>query len=261
MSNRDLRLDSDPDLFAVDNGVFDSSTGSVVFRAIQPDDVISKTAGWSYDPRMAAAHRQDVDRFMAAVLPDPAERRTFLKFAATLLSGRRHVRRFFLLTDATLETSGSSGKTALLRLLGEFFGRFGEYSSEVKDARAALLGSRLHAIDAVNRNTGVDESALGGGEADAAGIVMTCLFGECPRSIMADRRMLVIPMRTTFVSEPRVPGEVRVESGVCARFKDMRSALADVLVELYDNRDVAFSDDNIPLSMLLTKDSFKVTTK
>jgi len=289
------RLDKNLDLFAVDNGVFDSSTGSVVFRAIHPNDLISKTktAGWSYDPQMAAAHRHDVDRFLSTTLPDPAERQIFLRFVATLLSGRRRVLRFLMLSD-TPESSGS-GKTSLLRLLGEFFGTFGTYTSEVSKyfmrathnrgrnghsaELAALEGKRLICIDAVQRNMDVDEGTLGlvsggattvsgrrynsnrGFEFDwQAGIIITCTAGNCPRRILEDRvlfgRMLVIPMRSKFVSgDLQDPNDVRIEHGIGAMFNDMRSALADVLVELYDNRDVAFSDDEIPISMVQMKES------
>jgi hypothetical protein len=56
------RLDSNLDLFAVDNGVFDSSKGGLpLFRPIQPEDMIATTAGWSYDQELAKKHRLDVE--------------------------------------------------------------------------------------------------------------------------------------------------------------------------------------------------------
>jgi hypothetical protein len=285
-------LDRNPNLFAADNGVFDSSTGSIVFRAIKPDDMISKTAGWSYDPQMAAARRQDVDKFMKTIFPDDDERRIFLKFVATLLSGSRNVKRFVLLAD-TPGTEWNSGKTTLMHLLGGFFGRFCHYGGakfltrsqrdhghdvglQMKDGCRLLVAdeviNRRYAIDNNMLRTVVDGPALVSGRAFRtrrlfsffwqAGIILTCNEGGCPEGILTDQtlfnqRMLVIPMRTKFVcTEPKEPNEVRINQDIYKTFKDMRSALSDVFMELYDNRDEAFSDDNIPISMVQMKESF-----
>lgn len=129
------KLDANPDLFAVDNGVFDMArVGGDAngceggrFRPIAPTDWVGTTAGWSYDPEMAKEHRADVESFLSQVLPVPEEREAVLSYFAGLLSGRRIVRKFMVFTD---RRAGANGKSTLAYLMTSFFGAYAKSSTK-----------------------------------------------------------------------------------------------------------------------------------
>jgi hypothetical protein len=281
------RLDSNCRLFPVDNGVFDSSSRPIAFRAIRPEDEISRTAGWSYDANAGAAerNREDLDAYLSQVFPIPEERAIVLKFFANLLSGCRNAKKFLILAG---RPGGSNGKSTFLELMRRFFGNLSSWDGarvmrrpRVQRGRnghseelAAIKGKRLLVADNMNRNDSLDEGALclyAGGMAKAAGrhrgssnmfsfdwqagMVIVLLGGECPRYDMADRtlyrRMLVAPMRTKFVAaDPSGPNEVRVDRSVTAMFPRLLSALADLFMELYENSDGPFEISSLPASMV-----------
>ena len=101
----------------------------------------------------------------------------------------------------------------------------------------------------LKRVTGGTGVQVGGGDAERhdslwqAGIVLVFNEGDLPSYDQADLafrdRLLFAPMRSTFVKAlpHQSPAEDKwtfeVDLGVCARFSEWRSALADVLVEHY----------------------------
>ncbi len=59
------KLNGNLDLFPVANGVFDmTNNAAATFRKIRPEDYVSSTAEWEYDPELAREHRPEVDQFL-----------------------------------------------------------------------------------------------------------------------------------------------------------------------------------------------------
>lgn len=287
-------LDANLDLFATSNGVFDSSAevllangGRPVFRPIKKDDYISKTTGWAYDADKAKEHRAEVDDFLAKILPVPEERRVVLAFFATLLSGRRELKKFLVLTD---RRSGNNGKTSLMTLVLTFLGSYGKINTKFvcrgafdrdRDSHDAGLepikGVRLIAAEELKKSMTLDEGFLKS-KAGGAGIVVegrrcgtsdqfryvwqaafVLVFneGDCPKFDQEDTafvgRMLVAPMRSKFVEVlPQDGGEsnewtYKVDTSITGKFSKWTSALADVLLDHFGAIGHVF--DQLPVAM------------
>jgi phage/plasmid-associated DNA primase len=246
------KLDESLDLFAVSNGCFDmSNVDSSLspherFRPIGPRDYISKTAGYEFSAEEAAAHRADVERFLAQVFPVAEERRIILSYFASLLSGKRRVKKFLVLTD---RRSGNNGKTTVLDLFRSTFGECytavdtkfvcrGSFDRD-RDSHDAgtepFQGKRLVVAEELKNTMKLDDAMLkrltGGAHTVVtgrrcgssarysftwqAGFVLIFNEGDCPQFDAGDtafmERMLVAPMRSKFVA-PRSRGESRGES-------------------------------------------------
>eukprot|EP00798_Chlamydomonas_sp_ICE-L_P009897 gene9897-biopygen7092 len=91
-------LDNNPDLFAVNNGVFDSSSrDTVVFRNVEMTDNISRCAKGitrEEDNYHLQRLQGELDDFLRKVMPVDEERDVVLAFFAGLLSGRRKEKKF-----------------------------------------------------------------------------------------------------------------------------------------------------------------------
>eukprot|EP00798_Chlamydomonas_sp_ICE-L_P022096 gene22096-biopygen30785 len=100
-------LDINPSLFAIKNGVFDTSlrdTDTVVFRKIEMDDNISMCAKCEYqeeDNQQLQQCKKELDDFFLQILPVEEKHDVVLGFFAGLLSGRRNEKKFLALTDKT----------------------------------------------------------------------------------------------------------------------------------------------------------------
>ena len=236
-------LDASLDIFALDNGCFDSSEKSSrpVFRPLKMDDYVSTTAGWSYDILLAKAHRKEVDEFFEKVMPIPEERHILLAYFASLLSGRREAKKFIVLTDFR---SGNNGKSTLLNLMKAFFGNmvhaktsfvckssFGKDKDSHDGGLEPLKGKRLIIAEELKGSMTLDEALLkqyaGGAGVDVegrccgsgkhfkytwqAGFALAFNEGDCPKFDQADgafmSRMMIAPARAKFVSsEAKVNG-------------------------------------------------------
>jgi phage/plasmid-associated DNA primase len=247
------KLDSNLDFFAVDNGVFDMR--DMRFRPIVPEDLISTTSGWSYDPELAKTHRAELEEYLAMMLPLPEERRVFLTYFALLLSGRRTAKKFMVLTD---RCGGNNGKSTLLTLMRMFFGEF-TYSAGVKflcmgsfvrdrDSHDAglngLCNKRLMVADEMKHTMQFDEATIkqltGGDDLVVqgrrcgtpiqfkyvwqAGIVIAFNEYECPRFDPGDvsfiNRMMIMPMRAKFVVKAKVGSRMHGGDGVIHALSD-----------------------------------------
>ncbi|MEW5315249.1 MAG: hypothetical protein WDW38_006693 [Sanguina aurantia] len=121
-------LDANLDLFAVSNGVFWLRDGMVQgFRPITTDDRVCTTAEWSYSAAEGQAKRGEVDTFLTQVFPVEAERRVVLSYVAHLMSGRRSVKKFLVLTD---KRAGNNGKSTFAKLVMRFFGPLSKSSTK-----------------------------------------------------------------------------------------------------------------------------------
>eukprot|EP00798_Chlamydomonas_sp_ICE-L_P000207 gene207-biopygen2182 len=210
------KLDSNPDLFAVNNGVFDSSSrDTVVFRKVEMTDNISRCAKWDYqgeDNHHLQRCKEELDDFLKKVMPVDEERDVVLAFFAGLLSGRRKEKKFLAFTD---KTSGDNGKSTLMALLGSFFDEYGSsngtkfitkgsFARSRDDHDAGLKpmkGVRLLVAEEMKPNIALDEALIkriAGGEGVRvggrscgtgnsfdflwqAGIVMVFNEGDCPK--------------------------------------------------------------------------------
>eukprot|EP00798_Chlamydomonas_sp_ICE-L_P027798 gene27798-biopygen5211 len=235
-------LDVNPDLFAVNNGVFDSlSRDNVVFRNVEITDNISRCAKWDYqgeeDNHNLQRCKEELDDFFLKILPVEEERDVVLSFFAGLLTGRRDEKKFLAFTE---KTSGDNGKSTLMTLMGSFFSSYkssngkkfltkGSFARSRDDHDAgleAMKGLRLLVADEMKSNIPLDEALIkniaGGegvciegrscGSADSfefiwqAGVVMVFNEGDCPKFDGGDnafvKRMIVVPMRSNFVQQP-----------------------------------------------------------
>ena len=279
------RLDSNLDLFAVDNGVFFWTGAGFEFRGIEPTDYITTTAGWAYDPEQAKTHRSELERFLGEVFPVADERKIVIGYFASLLSGRRSIRKFLILSD---ERSGSNGKTTVSKLMMMFFGEYAKSSTKFvcrasyeggRDSHGAgtepFKGKRLLVADELKHTMTIDEAMLkkytGGtnimvedrklGQSQwfkftwQAGIVLIFNEGDMPRMDVADEafvgRMVVAPMRSKFVDgQGSLDDEeytFRMNKDIDTTFKLWLPALAELLIDAFDTS--ALDEDKIPAAM------------
>jgi hypothetical protein len=277
------KLDANPDIFAVANGLFDWSTGE--FRPITPEDAVLTTTGWAYDAELAAAHRPDFEAFLQEVLPVAEEREVVLVFFARLLSGRRKEKKFMLMTD---RRAGNNGKSALLKLLERFFGGYamksvkfmcrGAFEQDRNSHDAGyqpLCGKRFLLADELKSSMTLDDALVkrvAGGPQEyvtgrlinsgdrfcflwQAGIVLAFNEHDCPKFDAADAallaRMLVVPMRSKFVTDRsqvnREELTFLMDADMLQRSAAWMPAILDVLRERIDMLAVLY---NPPASMI-----------
>jgi phage/plasmid-associated DNA primase len=282
-------LDANLDLFAVYNGVFDSSKNPIIFRDIRPEDMIGLTAGWSYSPEEAAAGRERLHALLAQFFPVPEEREVVTKFFSTHLSGRRHVKRFIILTD---RSGGNNGKTVFTQLITDFFGKYSDQQGTPFLSKASLdkgrdahdaattkyRGIRIVVAEEMKKYHTLDDGILkkftGGERVEAsgrkmnseevfkftwqAGFVLIFNDGDCPKFDATDEalmhRMLVAPMRAKFVAHPSsdpAAFEFASVDGVRNQFSSLLSSLAELFMGIYheSNTISAFDTSALPRSM------------
>lgn len=286
----EAKLDTNRDLFPVHNGVFDMSragSSKTRFRPTTPGDYIKTTTKWAYDPEKATAHRDEVETFIGQILPVEEEREVVLAYFASLLSGRRRLKKFLVLTD---KRAGDNGKSTFMALMGRFFGSL--YSKNTKfvckstiqrgrdDHDAGLepmKGKRLLCAEELKKDvtidcafmkdvTGGESVAISGrrfGSSDSfhftwsAGVVLIFNQGDCPKFDGTDQaymgRMVVAPFRSKFVPASVLSAICPDEyifarnDGISCRFDDWLSSLADILVDRFDRAIDKFN--NLPDSM------------
>eukprot|EP00798_Chlamydomonas_sp_ICE-L_P028135 gene28135-biopygen32088 len=281
-------LDSNPDLFAVNNGVFDSSLrDTVVFRNVEMTDNISRCAKWDYqgeDNHHLQRCKEELDDFLRKVMPVDEERDVVLAFFAGLLSGRRKEKKFLAFTD---KTSGDNGKSTLMALLGSFFDEYGssngtKFMTKGSFARSRddhdaglkpMKGVRLLVAEEMKPNIALDEAfikRIAGGEGVRvggrscgtgnsfdflwqAGIVLVFNEGDCPKFDVGDsafvKRMVVVPMRSNFVLHPEREHEFERRDDLADALPTWRSALAQLLIEHFRRPGRSSIFDNLPVSM------------
>lgn len=261
------KIDSNLDIFACSNGVFDSSDSSIppFFCKIRVEDVVETTTGWAYDPVAAKEHRAELEAFLEQVLPFPDERQVVLTYMAHMLSGRRTAKKFLVLTD---KRDGHNGKSSLAKLLLVFFGKLamrntpfvckGSFDKDKSSHDAALgptRGKRLLVADELKHTMTLDvamfKDKAGGctqvsgrafGSAQQydytwqAGFLLIFNENDCPKIDVADQafigRMIVAPMRSKFVDAVgEEPYTYLLDSDLDKKFDTWRSSLADVLMQ------------------------------
>jgi phage/plasmid-associated DNA primase len=279
-------LDENTDIFAVRNGVFDNKD-NLNFRPITPEDMVFTHADWIYDPELAKAKRPDVELFLSQVFPVDAERKVFLNYMASLLSGRRKIKKFLVLTDYR---GGHNGKSTVSRLFRRFLSNFAKSCTKFvckgafdrdRDSHDAGLepfkGKRLLLAEELKKTMTLDVAMLkqftGGpgevvegrkcGSGDwfkyiwQAGFILIFNENDSPKFDTADEafigRMTVIPMRSKFVpadangfySEMDEEYTYVMDKDLDYHFDDWLPALADILVEHYDENGLDMISDSM----------------
>jgi P4 family phage/plasmid primase-like protien len=112
------KIDSKPNLLAFDNGVYDLDAG--VFRDGQPDDYVSMSCGYDYDPNVDVAYVNEVTNFINEIMPN----KPMVDYLLTTLGYGLHgnkTQEFFQVWTGT----GGNGKGLLTSLLqcalGEYY--------------------------------------------------------------------------------------------------------------------------------------------
>jgi phage/plasmid-associated DNA primase len=264
------KLDVNLDIFAVDNGCFDSSCNPVTFRHITRDDMVNTTAGWSYDKTQAIEKRPVVEEFLEQLLPIPEERSLVLAFIALSFTGKKFLKKLLAFTD---KRSGNNGKYTLVSLLKLFFGKTAAVNTKFvckggidsdRDSHDAGLESmrakRAVIAEELKSCMRLDDALIkritGGGDVRwQASVFLIFNENDCPKFDSTDTsamgRFIVAPFRSKFVSnvsaETDEPWTFPVDPAITDKFHGWLSAFADILIDNYP-RDIAIFDD-LPQAM------------
>ncbi len=273
-------LDTNLDVFPLAGGMcFDTRT--MQMRRLVPEDRVQKTAGWEYDPALAAAHRGDVERFFEQLFPVPEERDVVLRVLAGILSGRRYLKKVLCLTD---RRAGCNGKSTLVKLLNTFVGDLGTSDNKLlikggtdrgRDQHDAGLepykGYRLAVLEELKKSQKLDEGLLknlsGGVDVAVQGrrigvgdrfkytwgalVVMVFNEGDIPQFDLTDQamidRLLFAPMRSRFepgfeASDDDEPYTYAADASIPLKMPLWRSAFLDLLKENYVPEDIRGAD-------------------
>lgn len=111
-------FDADADQIAFPNGVVDLRTGE--FRALTPEDLVSRTCKFEYDARLAGQCPRWFE-FLARVLPDPAVQDYVRLMLGMSLLGADKNHEFFI-----LDGSGANGKSTLLGVVTDVLGNYAQ---------------------------------------------------------------------------------------------------------------------------------------
>lgn len=233
-------LDSPRDLFAVRNGVLD--TRSKTFRPIVPDDHISITSHWEYDPDAAIRHRPALDAFIEAVFPVPVERRVVLRYIAALITDTPPIEKILALATPCTDTFDGSCSSSFVKLVRMFFGS--ARAPDVKLVCNASLtpdltlyrGSRIVVADELKRSNPIDVALLtrltnGGAESPwRAGFLI--VLDPCDHPELDVNGNGVLARRMIVAHPARGPMGLDGNGGRGGVLSDWMSALADVLMDL-----------------------------
>ncbi|KAJ3088286.1 hypothetical protein HK102_009104 [Quaeritorhiza haematococci] len=159
------KLGMNRNLIGFDNGVYDLA--GMCFREARPDDFLTKTVGYDFDPVRRPEIEKAVHDFFDQVFPDPEVKTYMLKFLASCLAGH---------TSDQLchfgHGDGSNGKGILNNLmaltLGEYAGPMSAQflTCKIKDADAPtptltrLVGCRFVYISEVVDGSSINEQTF-----------------------------------------------------------------------------------------------------
>lgn len=110
-------LDSNPNLFAFENGVFDLDVNE--FRPIRPEDNISFTCGHHYNEKSSADTRKEILDWFSSIFENNQMRDYFLKKIAYNLHGKHRFQELDF-----WKGRGSNGKSQIIRLIENTFGDY-----------------------------------------------------------------------------------------------------------------------------------------
>jgi len=113
------KLDQNTYLIGFENGVYDLKSN--IFRNGCPDDYVSKTVGYEYNPKFTENDKiiKDIEKFFKSVQPEEDMRLYILCYCASLLEGGNKDQKFMIWTG-----SGSNSKGTLIELLDHTLGNY-----------------------------------------------------------------------------------------------------------------------------------------
>ncbi len=112
-------LDLDLNLLGCNNGVIDLTT--LEFRLSKPDDMISLSVGYEFNPNINPDIRHEIDDFMNKVYPNHDVREYVKKIFGSTLLGDNRSKILVLFTDVA---QGNNGKTTQFEWLSETMGDY-----------------------------------------------------------------------------------------------------------------------------------------
>ena len=127
------QLDSNPDLIAFDDGVYDLEAKQ--FRQARPEDMLSFSVGFDF-PVTDYGYEDKIKTFFVKVYPDKELRQYVLTDFAQALSGRQRTQCFTVHTGR-----GANGKSVLCRLL---LSTFGDYASDIPSSVITQRNTQTH---------------------------------------------------------------------------------------------------------------------
>ncbi|PNH02996.1 hypothetical protein TSOC_010982 [Tetrabaena socialis] len=237
----DELLDSNLDMFVLDNGLFDMSSSSSTnvvphFRPLEQNDYVSMTAGWSYDASAAIDTRHALDAFLRQVFPVDIERRVMLLqsfFGSLCKSSTKFVCKGSFDQDRNSHDGGLQNFKGKRLLIAEEL----KHTMTLDDAMLKSYSGGEGTLVEGRKMGSADEFRF----VWQSGFLLIFNEGDCPKFDAADQafmdRIIVAPMRSKFV---RLMGEddgdytYEMDVDIVARFPTWRSALAHVLLEHLD---------------------------
>lgn len=256
-----IEFNTDPYLFAFENGIRDLRTGT--FSKAQPEDMIFITTGYDYKPTDGGQMAFD---YLKTKFPDPDELRCVINAYSMSLLGENQNEYFYSLTGE----SGSNGKTSDMELLNSVTGNYGyrfptniitaprENAESGNPAMAKFKGKRFaycsepDASRKININnlkelTGDTISCRGLYSNDQEEFRSGTSIYVCSQSNLdlervdggIKRRIITIPYDITFVDNPTKPNERKridftKEQKELLKFS-MLDLLTSNLMDLYNN--------------------------
>ena len=163
--DRDFNTNKDTNIHLIGftNGVMDLSER--VFRQGRPNDYITLTTGYNFDPNADTAN---VKRFLSQIFPDPVLRDFHLKYKAHCLYGGNPQKSILFETNK----EGDNGKTTLTTLDMLTFGQYAyimnsafisyvdKGGSGAKADMMGIRGKRLVFVNEPNQKLGMNEASL-----------------------------------------------------------------------------------------------------
>jgi phage/plasmid-associated DNA primase len=125
-------LDADPNLLAFTNGVWELKNKA--FRPGKPEDRVSLSTGYAYDPATATTHEALMERYFQQLHPDPEQRHYVLRMFARQLYGDTGGELFHI--HAGFRGSAGNGKSRYFEVLelalGDYVHKFAVETLVVK---------------------------------------------------------------------------------------------------------------------------------
>ncbi|KAJ3062061.1 hypothetical protein HK102_008891, partial [Quaeritorhiza haematococci] len=251
-------LDQNDDLLGFTNGVYDLAKDE--FRAGQPEDMISMTVGYPYEPMDEDSEAvQIVHAWLDQVFPVAEEKHFVLKLLASAIHGQLLDEKFWIWIGG-----GANGKSTLINLME---GTLGDYATNVsstlftyKSAASnaptpqliELVGKRFVSSQEIQRNEHLNlemcKKLTGGDPIKGRGLyqnttvftnkskIMFCL-NNLPTIRAQDegiwRRIVLIKFRSSFVNKPKGPYEFRIDRKLKHRMGSWKPALMAILLQYY----------------------------
>ncbi|KAJ3079456.1 hypothetical protein HK102_003772 [Quaeritorhiza haematococci] len=159
------KLGMNCNLIGFDNGVYDLQANE--FRVARPDNFLTKTVGYDFDPERHPVIEGAVHAFFDQVFPDPEVKTYMLKFLASCLAGHTSDQLFHF-----GHGDRSNGKGILSNLMGLTLGEYAApmnalfLTSKIKDANAPtptltrLVGCRFVYISEVIEGSSINEQTF-----------------------------------------------------------------------------------------------------